>query len=211
LDNPQEQLRRIILPPDPVPIMNARPEASVQDLNPLSAIGQSANLFKPQYGNPIGTLTEGGGLNAAFNASVNKPAVQSASISVSNSSYGNWVGINWTGNQTPDLTPSTLTEGVITHSLSSATLIAPNNQPFLASGATTYLIQGSSIGDGNSSNWTTLGTGTTSTATGQEIGVSLGGGTLYQYHRVAFLGDGATQVSIAQVAFSVAEIGEPTT
>lgn len=211
MDIPQEQLRMIVLPPDPVPITNARPEASVQDMNPLAGIGMSANLFRPQYGSLVGTLTEGGGINAAFDANWNKPSFQSASISVSNSSYGNWVGINWTGNNTPDVTPPTMTEGVVTHSLLSAVLTAPNDQSFLASGATTYLIQGSSVGGDTFSDWTTLNSGTTAGTAGEEIEVTLGGGSLYQYHRVAILGDGATQVSIAQAALSVSEIGEPTT
>lgn len=209
LDTPQEQLRTIILPPDPMPIMNPRPEASVQDLNPLSGIGMSPNLLLPQYGNFIGNLSEGGGLNAVFDANTNKPSVQSASISVSNSSYDNWIGMNWTGNNTPDVTPAVLTEGVVTHSLSGVTLTAPNDQPFLASGFTNYVVQGSSIGGSVWEDWTTLASGATAGDIGEEIDIILGGGTLYQYHRVAFQGDGATQISVAQAAMSVAEIGGP--
>src|SRR5882762_4893552 len=39
LDTPQEQLRTIVLPPDPTTIANARPEAYVNDTNPLSPLG----------------------------------------------------------------------------------------------------------------------------------------------------------------------------
>ena len=62
LDVPQEQLRTIIIPADPIPIMDPRPPTPIHDVNPISAIGT-----------PIGTLTGYAGLAAAFDASENKP------------------------------------------------------------------------------------------------------------------------------------------
>ena len=46
LDVPQENLRTIVLPPDPRPIANPRPEQFTSDDNPISGLGWDvANLF----------------------------------------------------------------------------------------------------------------------------------------------------------------------
>lgn len=207
-DKPQENLRVIILPMDPVPIMNARPENYINADNPMSAIGVSANFFKPLQGGRIGNLTGGGGLNAAFDGNANKPSWQSASNTLSNSSYNNYVGINWSGVNNTDLNlPSSLMSPVIRHSLNSFKITAPNDRGFLGSVATTYLIQSSPTNTSVYGAWTTISSGTTSGSAGEEITGECTGGD-DQFHRVAFLGDQLNYVSVAQVSFNVAQTGE---
>src|SRR5262245_9039948 len=58
--------RTIILPPDPVPIMNARPEMYVADSNPLSALGANPTPTLSFFSGQIGTMTKAGGIPAAF-------------------------------------------------------------------------------------------------------------------------------------------------
>lgn len=211
LDVPQEQLRTIIIPMDPVPIMNARPEDYVSDDNPDSTIGVSPNFFQPFYGSRIGNMTEGGGVNAAFDSNANKPAIQSAAISVSNSSYRNYVGINWSGMNSAYINaPSSLLPPVIKHSLISFSLYAPNDQSFLKGSATSYLVQSSPTDTSLTGAWTTVSSGTTAGTAGETITGTCTGGT-YQFHRVAFLGDGTNPIAVAQVQFNVAQTGNPAT
>lgn len=203
-DKPQQQLRTIVLPPDPVPIQNPRPENYVLDDSPLSAIGVSANFALPQYGSRIGNLTGGGGINAAFDGNALKPAHLSAcNRGVSNSSYNNYVGINWQGNVSQLSMPSSLLPPVIYHSLTSVSVYAARDNSF----ATDFLVQASPVDTAAFAAWTTLssgsigGPGTTTTVT------NFAPNPLSQFHRVAYLGDGSHFVSVAQVKFSVAETG----
>lgn len=205
LDVPQEQLRTIIIPADPVPILNPRIEAYVSDNNPMSTIGGNASPAI-SAGSEIGNLTGGGGVAAAFNGTINKPAWMCASNTISNSSYNNWVGIDWGGDVSGISTPSSLAAPAITHTIPTFTIYAPNDRSFLGSTTTTYLIQGSSVGGNTYSDWTTLATGTTGGTNGEEIS-GTATGNAYQYHRVAFLGDQVNYVSVAQVQFNVGEIG----
>src|SRR5581483_4737148 len=69
LDRPQESGRTIVLPPDPVPVMNARPENYANADNPLSPLGYNViDMFVPgsSLGANIGTMTQNAGLDAAF-------------------------------------------------------------------------------------------------------------------------------------------------
>src|SRR5262245_39699107 len=91
----QNGQRTIILPADPIPIMNARPEQYVVADNPLSALGAKPIPALWSYGSQIGTMTRGGGIPSAFDGNANKPALLSATIVTPNSSYENYVGINW--------------------------------------------------------------------------------------------------------------------
>lgn len=209
LDIPQEQLRTIIIPMDPAPIMNARQEDYVNADNPMSAVGANPNFFKPSYGSRIGNLTGGGGINAAFDGNASKPAWMSATnASVSNSSYNNYVGINWSGiNYPANITlTSSIAPPVIRHSLTSFTITAPNDRSFLGTTATNYLIQSSPTNTHIYGAWTTVSSGTTAGTAGETItGACTGGNT--QFHRVAFLGDQTNYVSVAQVKFNVAQTG----
>jgi hypothetical protein len=201
---PQESGRTIVLPPDPVPIANPRPENYALADNPLSPLGWNvADMFRPltpQTGN-IGNMTLNAGVDAAFDGVTNKRAPYSAALSVSNSSFQNYVGKNW--NAFPSginaTTPSTAP--TVTHVLSSYTLYAPSDAAFLRTGATGYHIDGSADG----ANWTTLASGTTAGTAGETITGTPSGGTSYQYHRAVIQGDGISAVYIAQAFFSVSD------
>lgn len=124
-DTPQEQLRLIVLPADPIPIENPRPEAYVTDMNGgyptltfqgftspsnvgtnlgggMAALGfdpvtsfMPPTFKDPGAGSRIGNMTLGGGRNAAFDGSYTKPFAQCAQLANSNSSYQNTIGIFW--------------------------------------------------------------------------------------------------------------------
>lgn len=211
MDIPQEQLRVTILPPDPVPIMNARPENYVLADNPLSPLGASPNFSRQTDGSRIGNLMGGGGLNAAFDGNSYKPAWQSANNMISNSSFDNYVGINWTGMNTSILSmPSSLMPPVLTHSIESFTLTAPNDRSFLGLTPTDYVVQGSAADSSLYSAWDTISSGTTAGTAGESITATSTFGGRYQFHRVAFLGDGLNPASVAQVEFNVAQTGTVT-
>ena len=201
IDKPQMNGQRtIILPQDPVPVMNARPEFNVPDNNPLSGIGGDPLASRWQYGSFIGTLTEGGGPQSAFDTTVNKIQTMSAMISTPLSSYNNYVGVNWTGYYTTVI-PSSIGAPVRTHSLMAFTATAPNNATF---GSTAYVVQGSPV-DAGWGSWTTLASGTPAGTVGEVLTGTIGGQGLYQFHRLAFYG-GSSPISVAQVAFSVNEV-----
>jgi len=211
LDKPQPNIKTFFYPPDPVPVLNPRVEQFVLDDAPLSAIGVDANFFTPQYGSRIGTLIGGGGLNAPFDGNTIKPSWLSATdlTSTINSSYGSYAGINWQGNVSQLAMPSSLKPPVITHSLSSVSIYAPTDRSFLPT-PTTYVIQYSPIGGSAFAAWTTIASGTTAGVAGESIGVTVTSAmsnALSQFHRVAFLGDGSNYVAVAQVTFSVAQVG----
>lgn len=205
LDKPQEQLRTIILPPDPMPIENARPEDYVSADNPLSALGATPNQRYPTYSNQIGTLTGGGGIAAAFDGSLNKPAWMCASNTISRSSYENYIGINWTGNNGMVTTPSSITNPSVKHSLTSFSAYAPNDRSFLGTTPTDYVVQSSPIYPAPYAAWTTISSGTTAGTVGEVI-TGPCNGSEDQYHRIAFLGDQVNFVSVAGVEFNVAQI-----
>lgn len=207
LDTPQEQLRVIILPPDPIPISNARPEDYVNADNAMSAVGYSPNQTRQTFGSRIGNLLGGGGLNSAFDGNAAKPSWQSACNSISNSSYNNYVGINWSGVNAGALSaPSSLLPPVVRHSLASFTITAPTDRSFLGTTATSYVVQSSPVDVPVYGAWTTISSGTTTGEAGEVLtGECVTG--LDQFHRVAFQGDGLNYISVAQVEFNVAQVG----
>ena len=231
LDKPQPQRKLIILPPDPVPVLNPRPELYVTDDNPQSALGANPNFFQQTYGSRIGSLRGGAGLNSAFDGNAvyasstalmiqsgatarsMKPSWQSATdlTSTINSSFGSYVGINWQGEQYPNASlPSSLQSPIILHSLSSVSMFAPTDRSFLALNPTSYVIQYSPTNSALFGAWTTISSGTTAGTAGEVIGVTITStmtNPLSQFHRVAFLGNGSDYVAVAQVQFSVNEVG----
>ncbi len=207
IDAPQENRRTIVLPPDPVAIMNARPDTPVQAANPLSAVGANASPTLSKFGSQIGNMTGNAGVPSAFDSNRYKVSGQSAFITVSNSSYNNWVGINWAGDVSGITTPSSLEARVVMYSLASFTANAPLDRGFLGSyKATSYVVQGSPTGGNIWGEWTTVASGTTTGTPGENISGTCTGGS-YQFHRIAFLGDQLSPVSLAQVQFSVADSG----
>ena len=208
-DKPNEQLRTIVLPPDPIPIMNARPENYMNADNPMSAIGVSANFQQPTYGSRIGNLIGGGGINAAFDGNAYKPSWMCARNSISNSSYNNYVGINWSGINTTVLNlPPDMGPPIIRHSLTSFTITAPNDRSFVGTTSVGYVVQSSPVDIPVYGAWTTVSSGTTAGTAGEEISGDCSANGEYQFHRVAFYGDQINYVAVAQVAFSVAQAGE---
>ena len=207
-DKPQQQLRTIILPQDPVPVKNARPERYLDGTNPGSALGVSANFNAPQYGNRIGSLTGGGGINSAFDGNAAKQSWQSAvNKTVSDSSYGGYVGIDWRGpiNNLQGV-PADLLPPMIMHSLSSVTISAPVDRGFLGNNPTGYVVQYGVMDTPLYGAWTTISSGTTAGTPGEVISLTVSS-PQSQFHRVAFQGDGLNYISVAQVQFSVAETG----
>lgn len=201
LDKPQPNGQQtIILPPDPIPIRNARPWQRPAQENPLSTVGVTLTS-NVSAGSNFGTMIGGGGVDAAFNGVVNKPWTFCAYVVASNSSFGNYVAKNWSPYAGGITTPSSLSASVQAHSLSSFTAYAPNDQSFVSSGATDYVVQGSH----NTVSWTTLYSGTTAGTAGETISGEPTGSP-YQFHRLAFRGDGVTMIAVAQVQFSVSDL-----
>lgn len=205
LDEPQESGRTITLPADPVPVKYPLPENYVNADNPLSPQGWSpVNNFLPQPPNMsgnIGTLTLNAGVDAAFNGTTNKRRELCAALSISNSSFGNWVGKNWNADPSGITLTTPSTVAAVTHNLASFTLYAPNDAPFLNSGGTSYHIDGSPDGV----NWTTLISGNTVGTVGEVLTASTTLGAFYQYHRASLQGDGISTIAIAQAQFNVSD------
>lgn len=179
LDTPQEQLRVIVLPADPTPIANPRPERYSIDNNPISSIGIV-----------VGTMTQAAGLKAAFDANTNKPMFLSACQYVSTNGLVNSVGRNWTG----------LTTGNVGILASRFQVWAPNDAKFFGGGSTSYAFQGSQLNVG----WTTLATGNTAGTIGETIDVAITPTTTYLYHQFVLTGDGINSVAVAQLKISQA-------
>lgn len=212
LDKPQINIKTFIYPADPVPVLNPRVEQYTLDDSPLSAIGVSANFFTPQYGSRVGSLTGGGGLNAPFDGAFRKPSWLSAAglTSTITSSFDGYSGINWTGNVSQLGWPSSLTPPVQLHSLSSVSMYAPVDRSFVKATATPYVIQYSPTGTGVFGAWTTIASGTTAGTAGEIIAVTITStmnNPPSQFHRVAFQGNGTDYVAVAQLQFSVNEVG----
>lgn len=208
LDVPQENGRTIILPPDPVPVAFPLPENYAEADNPVSYLGYNpASAFFPQpeqsLGGNIGNMTLNAGVNAAFDSNANKRAEYCAALSVSNSSYQNTVGKNWSADPSGTSLTITSTVAAVTHVVSSFTITAPNDQAFLnsATGVTGYALQGSA----NGQTWTTIYSGTTAGGAGETITASTTSAAFYQYHQVAIQGDGVSAVAIAQAILNISD------
>jgi len=175
-DTPQEQLRVIILPADPTPIVNPRPERSQINNNPFTSIG----------GN-IGTMSQAAGLAAAFDSNANKPFFLSSVRYISTAGLTNTIGKNWTG-----LDPNNPTVGLLASRL---VVTAPNDAKFAAAGVVAYAFQGSNVPAG----FTTLASGNTAGTIGEIIDVTITPTTNYLFHQFVLTGDGVSSVSVAQL------------
>lgn len=207
-DQPQQNGQRtILIPADPVPIMNARPEQYVPANNPLSAIGANASPLLNLYSAQTGTLRYGAGISAAFDGNTNKSAFVSASILTPDSSFDNWIGINWA--EYPGGTwPVGLDVPVITHTLASYAIYAPFDSTF---GSTSYVVQGTN-GPAGWASWTTLASGNVNGFMGEVISGNVQGVTpSFQFHRVGLWGGGGFPINVAQVQFFVSDDATMTT
>src|SRR6266436_9858784 len=175
-DTPQEQLRVIILPADPTPVANPRPERSQINNNPYTSIGSN-----------IGTMTQAAGLAAAFDSNANKPFFLSSVRYISTAGLTNTIGKNWTG-----LDPNNPTVGLLA---SRFVVTAPNDAKFAAAGVVAYAFQGSNVPAG----FTTLASGNTVGTIGEIIDVSITPTTTYLFHQFVLTGDGISSVSVAQL------------
>lgn len=206
LDVPQQSGRTVVLPPDPVTVDYPLPEDYAGADNPLTTLGWNpGNMFRPlplqSLGANIGNMTLNGGVNAAFDGVINKRAPVSAGLAISNSSFNNTIGKNW--NAYPSGITTTIASSVaaVTHILGQVSLYAPSDRKFLnsASGITAFNIDGSS----DASTWTTLVSGTTTGAVGEQVTVTAVSTTSYQYHRLNMQGDGVAAIAVAQLVFNV--------
>ncbi len=209
-DEPQIQLRTILLPPDPVPIEYPSPEVYTATDNPISPIGFVARdlttTVPSTYGTCVGNLTAFGGLNSAFDGNTTKQSWRSASISVSVSSYQNVVGKYWNAGMTAATNPPGTFQAPLTYDVTSFSVYAPIDQPIFAGGATGLRLQGSNDGFV----WTTLYSTTTLGTNGEQItSISSNMATgNYQFHEIAIQGDGSNAIAVAQVQFNVANTGQ---
>jgi len=212
MDRPNEQLRTIILPPDPQPVMNPRPENYLNANNPMSPIGASPNWniaalnIWTVSGAPdaamYGNMAQAGGIQSAFDGNLNKPLSMCAMMAPSD--VVNFVGKNWAGDPAGVPTPAELDPPVPTHTLTAVIVTAPNDTPFLAAGATPYIVVASSDFD----TWTTLASGTTAGTVGETLTItSFSNNNSYQYHIFSLDGDGVSAAAIAQIQISVGETG----
>jgi len=224
LDVPQESGRTIVLPPDPVPIANARPENYALADNPVSPLGfNPAGVFTPtsSLGGTTGNLIHNGGLESAFSWNgqssavnstsvtglfapqtkplVNKRFATCAALAVSISSFQNTIGKNWNGNPATPTPASTV--AAITHVVSGFAAYAPSDQPFLRTGPTGYQFQGSSDG----APWTTLASGTTAGTAGETLTATTSIATAYQFHQFVLQGDGISNVGVAGLSIAISD------
>jgi len=227
LDTPQENIRTIVLPPDPRPIANPRPEQFAAADNPISGIGwDPANLFSltgPTAQSAFfGNLTGGGGVDSVF---VGSPGVQGApsgripgvfagspaklavqAAHLTPSSSVSFAAINWsaTAGAPPLGSPSSVGPPVQSYSISGASICAPADAAFLGDNlSTTVQIQGSN----DSVFWTTLFSKVTAGTKGESISApssaftSLG---FFSFHRVVVIGDGVNRAALAYAALNAA-------
>lgn len=192
MDEPQEQLRTIVLPPDPVPIKDPRPEYYEIANNPNSPIGQAPVV--ELEGSNIGTLIQGGGTYSAFMGSSAKPFFMSANLAVSEAT-GNWIGKDWSAAPNAEFLPSTISSTGLELVALRFEAVAPTDTPFLGAGQTFYSFQGSSDG----ASWTTLASGQDTGTVGETVSGSNLGSTPYRYHRFVLLGDGVTPIGVAKL------------
>jgi len=191
-DTPQEQLRTIILPADPEPIRDPRPERA-DTYDPVSVLAISNNQLNNDL--VIGSMTQGGGLKAAFDSNVNKPFFLCAATFVSVTGIlGNWIGRNWNG----------ITQNNAGINASGFTATAPNDAKFFGGGSCAYAFQGSN----DRVFWISIYSGFTAGTVGEVISIQNIASTNYLNHRIAFTGDGINSIAIAQLAItSVGNVG----
>lgn len=176
IDDLQEQLRVIVLPADPTPIVNPRPENYNYANNQIATIGTN-----------FGTMTGAAGIKAAFDSNTNKPFFLSAVTYVSLAGLSNTIGKNWNG-----LNPNNPSQGP---TASRFVVNAPYDAKLAAAGAVAWAFQGSNAPAG----FTTLANGVTAGTVGEIIDVTITPTTGYLYHQFVLTGDGFSSVSVAQL------------
>ena len=227
-DKPQENIRTIILPPDPRGIPNPRPENFVGADNPLDGLGgwSPQNLFGPpnQVSSAalattanFGNMKGGRGPDGVFDGSqfgttssgqfVTPPAkfaFQGAVLNPS-STGANFVGKNWSlsPGAPASISPSSVGVQTQAYAVNGARVTAPLDGAFLGSSLTaTVNIEGSN----DAAVWTVLGSIASVGAKGESLNFQSSNLTIqsfFAYHRVNIVGDGVNRLAIASVSFFV--------
>lgn len=217
-DEPQIQLRTIILPPDPPTIEFPLPEPYPDTDNPQSPIGFS--IHGPAFGANIGTLTHDGGLDAAFDGNINKKS-QFCATGFSSTTSLQTIGKAWNAPISNTTLPASITT-TVTYDIVSFSIYAPLDAGFMfaqpafgpafgpafdlnASGPVPvpFQLQGSN----DNINWTVLYSGTAVGKVAEAITINAGiAQGNFRSHRIAFTGSGA--VRVAQVQFNVLTTGQ---
>lgn len=205
-DKPQENIRTIILPADPMPVQNPRPEQFPLDNNPISGIGfDPAGLWTPPgspapFSTTFGSLTGGGGPEGCFFGGPNKMFVLSAHLTPSSTGTnpGNSVGVNWSNIPGNPTTPSQLSTPSQKYVVNSTVVNSPVDAPFLGSGATSVVVEGSNDG----ATWTTIATKVSAGIKNEQLTIPSANSAFYGYHRVRIVGDGSTPAAISFIQFS---------
>jgi hypothetical protein len=222
-DKPFQQNRTIILPPDPMPIMNPRPELYTSDDNPITEINWDplaltvAALPLGRNGN-IGNMTGGAGVDAPFGPTAayqwpvngysftppseiftSKRAAYSAFLNPSINGAQNWVGKNWAayGGAPPNV-PTQLNIISDQFGVNEVVLIAPSDMPFLQSGGTIVEFDG-----WNGGAWQSIWSGTTAGTVGEQLTISssmMNTTAPFYAHRALFTGDGVHAIAVAAMA-----------
>jgi hypothetical protein len=227
LDVPQESGRTIVLPPDPIPVTYPLPENYAAADNPVSGLGFDPGTLQTALGSSLGatfgTIMNGYGADSVFWQNGMTPAFGSTSVTalfapqtaplvnkrfsfcagraVSISSFGNTIGKNWNAFPSGAMVTTPSTVAAITHVVSGFTAYSPNDQPFLKTGATGYLFQGSP----NGATWTTLSSGTTAGIAGETLAVTISAGAAYQFHQFVLQGDGASAIGVAGLSIAISD------
>ena len=176
MDIPQEQLRVIVLPADPEPVQDPRPQNYTAANNPIASIGTN-----------IGNINQAAGIAAAFDANANKPFFLSAVRYQSTAGLTNTIGKYWGG-----MNPNNPLTGPMVNRI---VVSAPYDAKLAAAGADAYEFQGSDTPVG----FTTITSGVTAGTIGETLDVSFTATTGYLYHRFVLTGDGVSSVSVAQL------------
>lgn len=179
-DVPQENIRTIMIPPDPIPIDNPRPEAYTQDDNPISGLGTN-----------IGSMVDWGGLGAAFDGHVSKQARFCCAVVFATNSFSNTAGKRWSATAQPVPSQAELQQINVTR----FTIYAPSDSGFWTLGPVDYAFQGSNDG----LTWTTLYNNTGTGTVGEIIDITSLTGGFYSYHRINFSGTGGGTIMLSQL------------
>lgn len=214
LDLPFEHNRTILIPADPMPIANPRPEFNITNDNP-----QSPNSFDPLVsvaprsvlaGANLGNLTGGAGLDAPYVGIRQKPSWLSAWLRPSSTlATANWVAKNWSA--TPGLMPAMppLFSGQLTYlryGIGSFSVVAPTDQSFVGNSSTARITFSGWDGSSWHTLWSGYPTGTlgeTVTATSSQLSDS----NPYYVHAVSVFGDGINAAAIANLQFNAVTEG----
>lgn len=133
-------------------------------------------------GSPIGNMTGGGGVAAAFDGNTNQSNAAGPNIITAAGTVGKDWGVG------------------VTRTITRVVVYGPNNNSILAGNATTFRLQGSQ----DLSGWTDLTAAINAPASNSaviDVTSGITATTAYRYHRINIVGNGTNTVSVAEVQF----------